>query len=161
MESFNVIDKPLPTNETPTSAHAALTDLLSDIRDVAMELPLMEPADKSEIPPDMSTKEGPTVQPSYEDVLATAVLNKAIQNGQKSKRKADSPMSLVDSAVQTDSEMSESSEAVSHKQYSMYFYFDYSEYFFKTFDDLFNRGCKGMGDQFRKVFTSAASEHFG
>jgi hypothetical protein len=52
-------------------------------------------------------------------VLSTSVINKAIVSGQKLRRKADSPMSLVDSAVQTDSEMSESSEINSNKnQYS-------------------------------------------
>lgn len=58
-------------------------------------------------------------QASYEDVLATAILNKAVLNGQKTRNKSDSPMSLVDSAVQTDSEMSEASEFISQKnQYS-------------------------------------------
>ncbi|XP_035702852.1 uncharacterized protein LOC110846713 isoform X2 [Folsomia candida] len=105
-------NKPMPMNDTTsaTSAHTVLTDLLGDIKEVTMELPLMEPMNKTEAAVVMSQNFAKSVQPSYEDLVATAVINKAITNGQKLRRKADSPMSLVDSAVQTDSEMSEGSD---------------------------------------------------
>lgn len=101
-----------------------------------MELPIMEPSaaatqissekTKDEIIADRVAVEkkehGPVSnegQASYEDVLATAILNKVVLNGQKARNKSDSPMSLVDSAVQTDSEMSETSEIINQKnQYS-------------------------------------------
>jgi len=87
-----------------------------------MELPLMEPITiKTDGQPTTTTTTSTSMesQPSYEDVLATAVINKAVLNGQKLRRKVDSPMSLVDSAVQTDSEMSESSEVITNRnQYS-------------------------------------------
>ncbi|CAL8138300.1 unnamed protein product [Orchesella dallaii] len=117
-----------PLSETPTSAHTTLTNLLVEVKEAAMELPLMEtttvPREKTkdEIISDAADgkKSGGEGQSSYEDVLATAILNKVVLNGQKTRNKSDSPMSLVDSAVQTDSEMSETSEIVTQKnQYNV------------------------------------------
>lgn len=119
-------------SETPTSAHTTLTTLLVQAKEAAMELPLMEQSSAASINSGDKTKDeimaavngkkgdGPVdSNPSYEDVLATAILNKVVLNGQKARNKSDSPMSLVDSAVQTDSEMSETSEIISQKnQYS-------------------------------------------
>ncbi|ODN01221.1 Myosin light chain kinase, smooth muscle [Orchesella cincta] len=117
-----------PLSETPTSAHTTLTNLLVEVKEAAMELPLMEtttiPREKTkdEIISDAADgkKSGGEGQSSYEDVLATAILNKVVLNGQKARNKSDSPLSLVDSAVQTDSEMSETSEIVTQKnQYNV------------------------------------------
>jgi hypothetical protein len=60
-------DKPMPMNETPTSAHTTLTEVLSDIQEVAMELPLMEPMNKTEAAVALSQNDLQSVQPSYED----------------------------------------------------------------------------------------------
>lgn len=133
-----ITDKPL--SETPTSAHTTLTNLLVQVKEAAMELPLMEPSVKpANIASSEKTKDEMNEdsvidrkddsssghgegQTSYEDVLSTAILNKVVINGQKTRNKSDSPLSLVDSAVQTDSEMSETNEIISQKnQYSKHF----------------------------------------
>jgi hypothetical protein len=98
-----------------------LTEILNQVRETAMDLPIMEQIIKTDeaVQTNNTKTASSESQPSYEDVLATAVINKAVLNGQKLRRKVDSPMSLVDSAVQTDSEMSESSEVISNRnQYS-------------------------------------------
>lgn len=119
--------------ETPTSAHTTLTNLFVEVKEAAMELPIMDPTVKvaaTTTPASDKVKENTLADSvngtkdesephSYEDVLSTAILNKVVLNGQKTRNKSDSPMSLVDSAVQTDSEMSETNEIITQKnQYS-------------------------------------------
>lgn len=61
----------MPMNDTTsaTSAHTVLTDLLGDIKEVTMELPLMEPMNKTEAAVVMSQNFAKSVQPSYEDLV--------------------------------------------------------------------------------------------
>jgi len=114
--------------DTPTNAHSNLMDLLSEIEETGRSLPPMQ---KIQLNNNANNKSNGTTEMetrtviTYEDVLSTAILNKVVLNGQK-RMKSDSPLSLVDSAVQTDSEFT-TEEAGSelgdtrHHQYSKFF----------------------------------------
>ncbi|XP_049832213.1 uncharacterized protein LOC126272953 isoform X4 [Schistocerca gregaria] len=75
--------KPLPEEDSPTAAHAALKKLIHKIIGEAMTLPPMQQVDvrKAAMPENYSTEDEMALK-TYEDILATAILNKVIEKYQ-------------------------------------------------------------------------------
>uniref|UniRef100_A0A1B6CYW3 Uncharacterized protein n=1 Tax=Clastoptera arizonana TaxID=38151 RepID=A0A1B6CYW3_9HEMI len=93
-----VSDKSLPEGEPPSVVHLELKELITQIIQKAVELPSFKDAQyglrDSEITMDLDTK-------NYEDILATAILNKVVSRHQKElkKKTEDTNFSIVGSKI--------------------------------------------------------------
>ncbi|XP_068083392.1 uncharacterized protein [Anabrus simplex] len=78
-----IANKPMPEQESPSSAHSALKQLVQNIIHEAMTLPTLQGLNQN-VDPENETSSEDMTSKTYEDILATAILNKVIQQYQKS-----------------------------------------------------------------------------
>ncbi|CAH1108897.1 unnamed protein product [Psylliodes chrysocephalus] len=97
-----VLDLPLTGQQSPCTAHAALKQLIEKLILEVLNMPaLQKPQNQAAIPPDLNNK-------TYEDLLATAILNKVISNSQPAR--PSSSAASISSRFSTASNIKEEKE---------------------------------------------------